>query len=191
MVMRGVLLAVVLLTHGAVASAQDEIVYLGAGWSAGKAKSEQEADGAGYFSEHYRSRAQDLKLGFLISESSRLELSHSRITLRKDGYKQRMVSSDADWIITGSQTEITPYITLGLGVSQYQDLPLADTSSLDGWALNIGAGLLFRVNERLELDIGYHEKRMFWESADVAGQQDRLKLSTTLSQFTGAVHVLF
>lgn len=60
-----------------------------------------------------------------------------------------------------------------------------------GWALNVGAGLLFSVNERLELDIGCHEKRMFWESADVAGQRERLRLSTTLSQFTGAVHVLF
>lgn len=152
--------------------------YVGAGISffgTGSADVEGSQTGFSGSSDDFDVQTANIHLGFELESGSRIQLGYSRFeldwddaTLSDDG-DHDLSGLDLDWVLPFSgDSAITPYISLGVGYYQYDELE-NNSDKRDGFALNAGVGMLFEVAEIVELELGYKVKYLRWEDIELIG----------------------
>lgn len=183
-------MALTLLSPQLFANDADKQFYFGASYGFGSGEETISIDGD---EEDYDTDISTLRLaaGFIVDENIRIEASYGGYDLEFDDFDDSEITTfEFDGIILFPADGVTPYATAGLGLATYEDTAdVLDGDDLSGVSLQLGAGVIFPVNEIVELDASYRIKVIGWETVEVFGMD--IETSHSMGLFTLGGRVLF
>jgi len=168
-----------MITSNALAESGDSRVYLGLGGTTGSGEYSATASISGFSataSVDYDSSSIPVKIGYVMEDNDRLELSYESITADAGGLTTETVSGgNLDWKFMLGQKpqlgEITPYGVLGIGLYEWENTAqyFTDNENLKGVSWNVGAGGLYGLADNLELEGLLQYKQINWQDIKVSG----------------------
>ena len=146
--------------------------YIGGGSLSGDGDMEISSGGTGVTLDHDTSGS-FFRFGSVLSREGRVEFSAGKISFDYDGGGTDDISGfDIDYLWTFGEDRVHPLLGIGLGFYDMEDTASAfvENEDLKGVAFNFTAGLLFDVNENIELEASLRVKSIAWQDIDVSGQ---------------------
>lgn len=175
----GSALSMLMITSSALAEGDDSRVYLGVGGTTGSGEYSATASISGFSataSVDYDSSSIPIKIGFIMEDNDRLELSYESIKAKASDLTTETVSGgNLDWKFMGGQKtsvgELTPYGVVGIGLYEWENTAqyFTDNENLKGVSWNVGAGGLYGLADDLELEALLQYKQINWQDVKVSG----------------------
>lgn len=146
--------------------------YIGGASLSGSGDMEISSGGSGVTLDHDTS-GNLFRFGSVISREGRVEFSVSSISFDYDvGGSDDISGFDIDYLWTFGEDRFHPVLGLGFGFYDLEDTAAAFVSNedLSGVAFNFTAGLLFDLNENIELEASFRGKSIVWQDISALGQ---------------------
>ena len=104
------------------------------------------------------------KIGYILNDNHRFEFSVESGEMEVDGGGSADLSGwNIDWVIVLYKDTLSPFLTLGTGYYTFD----ADVMKMSGAALNYGGGVLYSLNDNIEIEASYRWKTLKWVDAEV------------------------
>lgn len=190
-----ILAAVAALSTSFTTSANESGFYLGLNLGIGGGTetvefSDEEAEG------DYDFTSTNVAFGYIADDRIRFEGSFSTYKLDFDDFdgEDKISSFDIDGYLTLGSEKIRPYFTGGFGLATYQDTAglTEEDEDLSGITFQVGAGVVFPINDSVELDASYRIKVIAWQAIEVSNgfYSEDLTITNTFAQFgVGAKYI--
>ncbi len=171
-------------------------VIIGASFGTGSGKTE--VTGHENANINFDSTTTIFTLGYTLSDTQRIILSHETIKQELEGYTlfnmkepdNTGINLDFQYLLPAGQ--VKPYALIGLGSYKFDGSGSgsSDGSELSGLSFNYGIGLLFELSKNVELETSYRGKIINWQDIEYSGGQ-KSEMSTNVSHVTLGLNVLF
>ena len=190
-----ILAAVAALSTSFTTSAYESGFYLGLNLGFGGGTevadfSDEEVEG------DYDFTSTKVAFGYIADDRIRFEGSFSTYKLDFDDFdgEDKISSFDIDGYLTLGSDQVRPYFMGGFGLATYQDTAdfTEEDEDLSGVSFQVGAGVVFPINDSVELDASYRIRVIAWQAIEVSNgfYSEDLNLSNTFSEFgIGAKYV--
>ena len=164
-----IIIFLVLLSSGLFA----KNMYVGIGMMGGSGKQTLKYDGNTYKAD-YDTSASSFKFGFILRNQNRIEFSVNKfdITCKDSSWTDTYTGYDINYLWTFlNRDQIQPYIGLGFGLytsdNMYgQNIKTGDIENASALALVLSGGVLFNIEEHIELEVNFNYHNLRWNYED-------------------------
>ena len=192
-------LAVAALAASPFISAAEEEYrwYAGVGFGVGSGEEEYDSNISWLNgSADFDSTGYKISGGYIFSQAARMEISFAgeEMEFTDADVTDNFTSLDVDGIFTFTDHPVVrPYVLAGIGFTTYEDTEdlTEEGENLNGISLQLGAGVIWKLAPRFELDGGFKYRSVSWQKLEDDSSSANLEISTSMTQFTAACRVLF
>ena len=150
--------------------------YIGAGVLQGSGTL-TETLGAGYVwistgtdtrEQEFDTSSVPVKIGFNLDNNNRFEISFNTIDLKYTDTTESISGSNIDWLFVYEHDKLQPYWSIGVGSYVYDDTAQfsIDNEDLAGISFNAAIGLLYSIDDNVELEFAYRRIALSFQTID-------------------------
>ena len=200
MLKKSLMVASLLLAGTSSVAKDTSKYYIGIGINSGSGIQTRSYSSGGEYETEYDASSTNIKFGFLRSDGNRWEINVDTIAADKTGgstFNANTTSNDTsseysgynlDYLIMfNGEEKLKPYIDLGFGIYNNDEITGYNSSTgtaetATGFALNIGAGLVYAVTNNIEIEGTYKMKSISWnlENPDTSEKINMMYIGTNI-----------
>jgi len=124
-------------------------------------------------STSYDSSSVPVKIGRILANNNRLEVSYQSISASSGGLSTETISGgNIDYKLFTKDTSLgkfTPYGLIGMGLYEWENTAqyFVGNDNLFGVSWNVGVGGVYGMNENIEIEVTAQYKQIFWQDIKV------------------------